>query len=169
VNLTPRARVALAALTVPILALSLTGCFNGLEATTNVQATQPSGDGVSGEVGIMKINNATLVLGSADSKSATLIMTVTNVGTAQDSLIGATIAGSDATPSTGEIAVIPQSSASFGYVGAAHSINAVDFDIAAGIYVPVTLIFKTSGTLTLSVMTVSADGIYSGITPSPAG
>ena len=170
-TLTPRALLTFAALTVPILALSLTGCFNGQQATTNVQATQPSGDGVSGQIGTMKVNNATLVLGPTGSASATLIMTISNVGTAQDSLVGATIAGTVATvvPSTGEITVTPQASANFGYVGAAYSINAVDFDTAASIYVPVTLAFKNSGILTLSVVTVDADGIYSGIVPCTVG
>jgi hypothetical protein len=168
VTLTPRARLALAALSVPVLALSLAGCFNGQQATTNVQATQVSGDGVTGQAGNMKVNNATLVLGPTDSKSATLIMTVSNVGTAEDSLIGVTIAGTSATvaPAPG-ILVTPNSSASFGYVGAAYSVNAAGFETAASVYVPVTLTFKTSGTLTLSVLTVSADGIYAGITPGP--
>ena len=169
-TLTPRARLALAALSVPVLALSLAGCFNGQQATTNVQATQVSGDGVSGRVGNMLVNNATLVLGPAGSKSATLIMTISNVGTADDSLVGATIAGASATLApAAEIPVAPNSSASFGYVGAAHSVNTAGFETAASVYVPVTLTFKTSGTLTLSVLTVKADGIYSGITPGPVG
>ncbi len=167
---TPRARLALAALSVPVLALSLTGCFNGPQATTNAQATQPSGDGVWGQIGTMKVNNATLVLGPAGSKTATLIMTISNVGTAEDSLDFATIAGASATilPAA-EIPVAPNSSASFGYVGAANSVNAAQFETGESTYVPVTLTFKNSGILTLSVLTVSADGIYTGITPGPVG
>jgi len=156
------------ALSLPALALSLTGCFNGQQATTNVQATQVSGDGVSGEVGAMKVNNATLVLGPTDSKSATLIMTISNVGTADDSLVSVSVAGtrSNLVPSA-EILVKPNSSASFGYVGAAYSANAAGFETSASTYVTVTLTFKTAGTLTLSVLTVTADGIYAGITPGP--
>jgi hypothetical protein len=168
VTLTPRFRLALVALSLPALALSLTGCFNGQQATTNVQATQVSGDGVSGEVGAMKVNNATLVLGPTDSKSATLIMTISNVGTADDSLVSVSVAGtrSNLVPSA-EILVKPNSSASFGYVGAAYSANAAGFETSASTYVTVTLTFKTAGTLTLSVLTVTADGIYAGITPGP--
>ena len=168
-TLTPRARLALVALSVPVLVLSLAGCFNGQQATTNVQATQASGDGVSGRAGNMLVNNATLVLGPAGSKSATLIMTISNVGTADDSLERVAIAGAQGTLVPAQIPVAPNSSASFGYVGAAHSVNTAGFETAASVYVPVTLTFKTSGTLTLSVLTVNADGIYSGITPGPVG
>ena len=170
VTFTPRARLALVALSVPVLALSLTGCFNGPQATTNAQATQPSGDGVWGQIGTMKVNNATLVLGPAGSKTATLIMTISNVGTAEDSLDSATIAGASATilPAA-NIPVAPNSSASFGYVGAANSVNVAQFETGESTYVPVTLTFKNSGILTLSVLTVSADGIYTGITPGPVG
>ena len=145
-TLTPRARLALVALSVPVLALSLTGCFNGQQSTTNVQASQVSGDGVSGQAGNMKVNNATLVLGPAGSKSATLIMTISNVGTAEDSLVSATIAGADATlaPSASEVIVTSHVSANFGYVGAAHSVNAVGFETTASTYVPVPVTFKTS-------------------------
>ena len=95
-------RVIIAAFAVASLPL-LTGCFNGFGATTTMQATQNSGNGVDSQVGAMKVQNATIVRG--ENGSATLMMTLVNVGQRDDTLTSVTIGGTAAVITDGAAAI----------------------------------------------------------------
>ena len=169
-----RLHLVLAAVAVPVLALSLTGCFNGQNATTNYQATMNSGQGSSGQIGDIKINNATLVLGPEGSKSVTLIMSISDQGTTGDSLIAvnigdqaATFTSGTTTPAT-EIAIAAQQTLPIGYSTADTWVNSYAFEQPVSTWVPVRFAFKNAGMVEVKVLVVEASGIYTGIAPNPA-
>ena len=171
---TRRLTVALATLAVPVLALSLTGCFNGPNATTQMQATMNSGQGVAARVGDILVNNATLVLGPEGSKSATLIMSISDQGSAGDRLTGVDIAGipadiTDGTAKVDGVDVVAQATRPIGYAlaGTSYWVNSYGFDKQVSTWVPVRLYFATAGFVDISVLVVPASGIYEGIAPTP--
>lgn len=157
-----------------MLALSLSGCFAGQNATTNYQATMNSGQGTSGQVGDIKVNNATLVLGPAGSKSVTLIMSISNQGQSEDALTKVDIGDSETTFTAGgttpatEIAVAAQQTLPIGYTNATAWVNSYQFEQPVSTWVPVRLAFKNAGVVDMRVLVVEASGIYSGIAPMPA-
>lgn len=161
---------SLAAATLALaLVPSLTGCFSGPAATTNMQATMNSGNGVQAAVGDVKIENATLVRGPEGSQSATLVMVLSNRGGADDQLVSVKIGGKDATIAPGAPVTIPGggNAVSFGY-NSDKFVNAAGFEAPQSSYVPVELTLQNAGTAQLSVLTVPPVGYYEGIAPSPA-
>lgn len=154
---------------IPVLA----GCFNGPRATTTVQATQNSGNGMQTSIGGIRIENATVVAGPQGSTTGTLIMSVFNDSREPDTLVGvmingkaAYVSGAAATGSGVELA--PGAALTFGYQDSKSWVNSYDLDGQAGSYVPVELQFQRSGTARLSTLIVPPAGIYEGIAPSPA-
>ena len=155
-------------------ALSLTGCFNGFQATTNTQNTMSTGNGVQAQVGAVRIENATLVRG--EESSVTLIMTIVNVGPESDSLADVSIAGqraviTDGVAPIGPVDVAPGSAIPFGYgqdgAGASRWVNAYTVEIPESGFVPVQVFMTQSGLAELEVLTVPPVGYYDGITPQP--
>lgn len=162
-----RHRIA-ALLAVPVLALATSGCYSGFGATTNIQATQNTGNGVRATIGAMLIDNATLVRGPEGSGSGTLLMAISNRGKEEDQLVSATIGGVAATTEpAGPVAVPPNGIVRFGF-NADHWVNTYALEAPISGYVPVQLTFAKAGVLTISVLTVEPTGYYSGITPNPA-
>ena len=161
-----RTPLALAALVV-VAATALTGCFNGQGATTTMQASMNSGNGVSATAGSLKIENATLVAGPAGSKTATLTMRITNSGSAPDTLAGVAIGGASAYVTPGSEVIAPNSATSFGF-DSKDWVNAYGLDATPATYVPVQLAFATAGLVTISVLVVNPTGYYTGIAPNPA-
>ena len=154
--------VALLVIASPVL----TGCFNGKGATTNSQATMNSGNGVSARAGQVHVENATLVLGPEDSKSATLATRIVNAGPVPDRLVYATVNGMPADITAGGIDLAPGASVSFGFESDTW-INAYDLDAVTSTYVPVQLGFAEAGLVSMSVLTVPPVGYYEGIAPNP--
>ncbi len=160
-----RSHVAAVAALVVLAVPALTGCFSGKEATTNMQATMNSGDGVTAEAGPLRIDGAVLVRAD-DAPNATLTTRIANTGVEPDTLIAATVNGAPAyiTPNAGEI---PAGSAvSFGYQSEAW-INAYGLDVPVSTYVPVTLTFEKAGPVDLSVLTVPRAGYYADVAVTP--
>jgi copper(I)-binding protein len=149
-----------------IVSPSLAGCFSGKAATTNVQATMNSGNGVSAQAGAMHIENATVVLGSAGSTAATLTTRLVNTGAEPDSLVYATVNGQPATITGDQVVIAPGASVSFGF-DSEHWINAYGLDVPTSSYVPVELGFQNAGLVTMSVLTVPPVGYYEGIAANP--
>ena len=79
--------------TLAALTLTLTGCYNGSNASTNMQSVQLTGNGVQVQAGDIRAENLTLVAGPGGSASATLIMRVTNQELEADNLLAALIDG----------------------------------------------------------------------------
>lgn len=150
----------------------LSGCWQGPDASTNVQATQNSGDGTQAQIGNIKVENATVVRG--DDGRASLIMSVFNVGAEADMLTGATVNGVPVTlPGPEGTALVPGGVQSFGYGTEGQPPTNVllteGLDVPASSYVPVTLTFERSGQLDISVLTVPPVGEYEGLLPLLAG
>jgi hypothetical protein len=157
---------AAAAIAVLVLATpALTGCFSGKAATTSMQATMNTGNGVQATVGPIHIENATLVMGLDGSKTATLTTRLVNTGPA-DTLVYATVNGQPATITGDQVPLGPGASISFGY-DSEHWINAYAFEAPVSTYVPVELGFQNAGLVKMSVLTVPPVGYYEGIAPNP--
>lgn len=167
-NRTRSARTRRLAAGVLALALvpTLSGCFSGFEATTNVQSTMNSGNGTQAAAGDLRVDNATLVTGPEGSDAATLTMRVTNVGTEADELTGVQIGGAPATITADRVALAPGDSVSFGYESDLW-VNAYGLEATPSSYQPVVLSFARAGDVEMQVLTVPPVGIYEGIAPNP--
>ena len=148
----------------------LGGCFQGQGATTSVQSSMNSGDGVQVQVGNLKAQGLNLVLDPTTPGTATLVGRFTNVGTEPEFLRAVSIGGK--TMLTGDVAVtsglgqvLPGQSIGFGFESD-ESISVRNLDAAVSTYVPIAISFEVNGTVETSVLTVPATGIYAGITPS---
>ncbi|MSO27368.1 MAG: hypothetical protein EXQ60_04795 [Candidatus Nanopelagicales bacterium] len=165
----PRAtRPALALATIAVaLTATLSGCYSGFRANTNEQSLMNSGNGTQAQIGDIRIENATLVLGPEASGTATLVTTLINQGAAPDSLIGLEIDNKPVyvTPGAGELAA--GAAVSFGY-NSSSWINSYEFTASVSSYVPVKIQFRDAGIVMLSVLTVPPTNIYEGIAPEPA-
>ena len=167
-------RTHAAALVALLLATSpaLAGCFNGPRATTTVQATMNTGNGVEVRQGAMDVENATIVLGPDGTNSATLIMRLVNVGPEPDALTYVTINGvpaqinDPAVPGETRVDIGPGQSVPFGYE-ATRWINTYDLQVEPSSWVPVELAFENAGLVTFNALTVPAVGYYEGIAPNP--
>ena len=79
-DVTRQTKVISAALLVGALVPGLAGCWGGPAASTQVQATQNTGNGTQAFVGDIRVENATLILGPEGSSSATLTMSIVAPG-----------------------------------------------------------------------------------------
>lgn len=162
----PRRRTGARILLAALVALTLAGCFQGQRATTTMQAGMNSGNGTQLQVGSIRIENATLVLGPEGSKSATLLVRLINVGSEPDTLLGVTINGAPADVTSGTPTIPVNASVPFGFAADAW-INTYEFDVPVSTYVPVSMSFLNSGIGDMQVLTVPAAGYYEGIAPNP--
>jgi len=128
-----------------------------------------SGNGVQIQVGNLKAQSLTLVLGT-EPGTASLVGRFTNIGTETEFLRGVTIG--DKTTANGDIAVtsglgqvLPGQSVGFGFESD-QSISVKNLDAAVSTYVPISISFEVNGTVETKVLTVAATGMYAGITPS---
>ena len=139
----------------------LSGCYSGFGATTTMQATMNSGNGTQVQVGPVRVENATLVMGPEGSGTGTLLVSLINGGEAPDRLVGATIGGIPAyvTPGTGEL--IFNEIVTYGY-DSSKWINSYTLDAEVSTYVPVQLQFEQAGIVDFTVLTVPPAGIYAG-------
>jgi hypothetical protein len=162
-----RTHVAAVAAMVLLVVPATTGCFSGLKATTTMQATMNSGNGVDATQPPIHIEAATLVLGPEGSKSGTLTTRLVNTGLEADRLTYATINGAIANITEGAGDLPAGGSVSFGFESDAW-INAYELDVPVATYVPVELGFEKAGLVKMSVLAVPPVGYYEGIAPNPA-
>ena len=160
---TPRRHVALAAAALSLVCLGLTGCYKGQDATTNVQATQPSGNGNVMKAGQIVVDNATAVQDEAGN--ATVLMRITNQGNEADTLIAAVLANLPATITPDSIDIAPGQSISFAWESTNYvSVDGLNAPMSS--YVPLGLQFANAGITSTNIMIVPPTGIYEGITPN---
>jgi hypothetical protein len=162
-----RIHAAAAAALVVLAVPALTGCFSGQAATTSMQATMNSGNGVEATQGAINVDGAVLVLGPEGSGTGTLTTRLVNAGLEPDALTYVSINGIPAYVTEGAGELVPGASISFGYESDAW-INSYDLDVPASTYVPVELGFEKAGLVKMSLLTVPAAGYYEGIAPNPA-
>lgn len=166
-------RILFAAMATAV-ALSLSGCFNGFQASTNTQNTMSTGNGVQAQVGDVRIENATLIRG--EGTTVTLIMTIVNVGGQPDSLADVAIAGeraviTDGANAIGPVEVAAGAAVPFGYgqdgAGVSRWVNAYTVEIPDSGFVPVQIFMEKAGLVELQALTVPPVGFYDGIAPQP--
>ena len=158
---TRRRHVALAAAALSLVSLGLTGCYNGQEATTNVQATQPSGNGNVLKAGQIVVDNATAVQDEAGN--ATVLMRITNQGDKADTLMAAVLANVPATITPDSIEIGPGQSISFAWESTNYvSVDGLNAPMSS--YVLYGLQFLNAGITSTNIMIVPPVGMYAGIT-----
>jgi len=154
--------IYVAAAGLALLSLSLTGCYNGMQATTNVQATQPSGNGNTLRAGELVVDNATAVQDEAGN--ATVLMRITNQGLESDALIAAVVGEQPATIVPGPVEIAPGESISFAW-DATHFVNLPGLNAPMSSYVTLGLQFANAGITETDIMVVPPAGIYADIKP----
>lgn len=157
------AKIALITAGAALLIPSTTGCYNGMQASTNVQSTTAPGNGVQATIGTLSIDNATLVTGPATT--GTLLMRIANFGVEGDTLVQAQINGQPAEIVGTSVEIPANDSVPFGWESV-HYVNTIALNVGPSSYVPVVLQFEKAGALELEVLTVPPTGVYEGIMPS---
>ena len=147
---------------IALFSLTLTGCYNGQQASTNVQATQPSGNGNTLRAGEIVVDNATAVQDEAGN--ATVLMRITNQGLESDTLIAAVLGEQPATITPGQVEIGPGESISFAW-DATNFVNLPGLNAAMSSYIPFGLQFAKAGITESDIMVVPPTGIYADITP----
>lgn len=166
--LVKRTHLAAVAL-LPVALLSVTGCFNGPNATTTMQATMNTGNGVQAQQGAIRIENATVVK-SPEAGEATLLVRLVNDGPQPDALTFATVNGQAAeiiaADATSAVELAPGSSTSFGWESDLRiDVGVLDAEVST--YVPIELGFATAGLASMSVLVVPQSGYYENVTILP--
>ena len=156
------AKLALIAAGLVLLVPSITGCFNGMNASTNVQSTTAPGIGVQATIGTLSIDNATLVTGPGTT--GTLLMRIANFGPIGDTLVQAQINGQPAEIVGASVEIPANDSIPFGWESV-HYVNTIALNVGPSTYVPVTLQFEKSGAVDMQILTVPPTGVYEGIAP----
>lgn len=159
---TSTAKLALITAGLALLVPSITGCFNGMNASTNVQSTTAPGTGVQAMIGTLSIDNATLVTGPGTT--GTLLMRIANFGPIGDTLVQAQINGQPAEIVGTSVEIPANESIPFGWESV-HYVNTIALNVGPSTYVPVTLQFEKSGVVDMQVLTVPPAGVYEGIAP----
>lgn len=159
----------------------LTGCFNGPQATTTVQATQPTGSGAYVAVGNVRVQNVLLVASivegaAADSselvlaESVAMIGRVFNDGDAEDVITNITIGGVPAAlmvPAAGQnpLAIAPLGSVPLTYPAGGPQIFA-QTEVAMSTYVPIQMFFERAGLVEFEALVVARSGPYADVPQS---
>jgi hypothetical protein len=166
-NPTHRVRARRSSIALAVIALvalpALSGCWNGKEASTNLQAGMATGNGIEAEIGTMEVVDVTLVKGEGVGP-AQLIGTIVNNGQTVDSLDSVVVDGQPITFRPALTPIRAGQAVPFGYQNAAIKAPFRGTKPEVSTYVPVTFNFRNAGQLKISVMTVPATGIYAGIT-----
>jgi len=131
-----------------------------------MQASMNSGNGTQEQLGQVRIENATLVMGPDGSGTATLIASIVNQAYEVDRLTGVVVNGKAAYVTPGSEELRHNELVSYGYDGASW-INSYGVDVTVSTYVPVQLQFEKAGIIDFTVLAVPPTGIYAGIAPTP--
>ncbi len=157
-------RRVLSALAIASLALSLTGCGAGLNASTRqiTQVTDGAEAQIIGDGNNIRVVNLLVV--AAGGGTGVLVGTIVNAADEEDSLLGVAINGSVLTY-TGKN-VLPKNSPII-FEGDRANAKAVltGFGAKAGTNVSVTMFFARAGEVTRNVLVRENKDEYAGITP----
>jgi hypothetical protein len=157
-------RRTISVLAIAALAVSLTGCGAGNNASTR-QVKQVT-DGVEGSI-IKDGNNikiVNLLVVAADGGNAVLVGTIVNNGDAEDALLGIAINGTTLTY-TGNNALPKNTPIIFEGDRANAKAVLAGFGGVAGSNVKVGLFFAKAGAITLDAIVRDTRDDYSGVTP----
>ena len=157
-------RRIISALTIAALALSLSGCGAGVNASSR-QVKQVT-DGVEGSItkegNNIKIVNLLVV--AAAGGNAVLVGTIVNTGDTEDALLGVAINGTTAVY-TGNSVLPKNTPIIFEGDSANAKVVLAGFGAPAGSRVKVSLFFAKAGEITLDAIVRDTRDDYAGITP----
>ena len=158
-----RLRTIVAPLVIAALALSLTGCGAGSNATTRL--TKKVTDGQEAEIKNdgNKIVLRNFVLVTQPDGSAVVVGTIINRGENEDALLGVAIPGIQA-QITGASTLAPNGVITF--EGEIENIKAIipGANLAQGTHTNLSLFFGNAGEITFDVLVQKPEGIYAGVT-----
>ena len=158
-----RLRTIVAPLVIAALALSLTGCGAGSNATTRL--TKKVTDGQEAEIKNdgNKIVLRNFVLVTQPDGSAVVVGTIINRGENEDALLGVEIPGIQA-QITGASILAPNGVITF--EGDIANIKAIipGANLAQGTHTNLSLFFGNAGEITFDVLVQKPEGIYAGVT-----
>ncbi len=158
-----RLRTIVTPLTIAVLALSLTGCGAGSNASTRLisKVTDGAEGGVNADGNDISLCNFLLV--AQPDGSAVVVGTVINEGANDDALLGLAIPGIQA-QFTG-ISTISQNQ-TIRFEGETTNAKAViaGANLKPGTHTVLSLFFGTAGEVKLNVLVRAPEGIYAGVT-----
>jgi len=158
-----RLRIIVTPLIIAALAISLTGCGAGPNATTRL--TKKVTDGQEAEIkkDANKIILRNFVLVALQDGSAVVVGTVINRGENEDALLAIAIPGIQA-QITGTSTIAPNGVITF--EGDIANVKAVipGANLKPGTHTDLSLFFGNAGEITLDVLIQKPEGIYAGIT-----
>ena len=158
-----RLRTIVTPLIIAALAISLTGCGAGPNATTRL--TKKVTDGQEAEIkkDANKIILRNFVLVALQDGSAVVVGTVINRGENEDALLAIAIPGIQA-QITGTSTIAPNGVITF--EGDITNVKAVipGANLKPGTHIDLSLFFGNAGEITLDVLVQKPEGIYEGIT-----
>jgi len=158
-----RYRTLVAPLVIAALALSLTGCGAGSNASTRLikKVTDGAEGGVNKDGNNISLRNFLLI--AQPDGSAVVVGTVINAGQNDDALLGIAIAGNQAVFSG--VSTISQNQ-TIRFEGETANAKAVIIGANSkpGAHSQLTLFFGNAGEITLDVLVRAPEGIYAGIT-----
>ena len=157
-------RRIISALTIATLALSLSGCGAGVNASSR-QVKQVT-DGVEGSITKEgnKITIVNLLVVAAAGGNAVLVGTIVNTGDTEDALLGVAINGTTAVY-TGNSVLPKNTPIIFEGDSANAKVVLAGFGAPAGSRVKVSLFFAKAGEITLDAIVRDTRDDYAGVTP----
>lgn len=162
-----RKNIAVAAF-VSAAVLLLSGCATGFDAATNTQGD--SGNGRSVDIGALQIRNATVVVDSADTSRATVLMTVINTDDAIDDVLNG-VAAAKSVGVVGEVNVpLPHKSATnIGFESEYRIVlTSITGGLEPGTFVNLSFMFASGQSAPMSLLINEKSGFYADI-EIPAG
>ena len=156
-------RRLLTALVVATLAISLTGCGAGLNASTRQisKVTDGTEASVYGDGNNIRVVNLLVV--AAPGGNAVVVGTIVNAGDKEDALLGVAINGT-VTSYTGTNALPKNTPIIFEGPRANAKAVLAGFGAAAGTHVKVTMFFARAGEVSVNALVRDAKDEYAGIT-----
>jgi hypothetical protein len=158
-----RLRTFVTPLIIAALAISLTGCGAGSNATTRLNKKVTDGQEAEIKKDANKIILRNFVLVALPDGSAVVVGTVINRGENEDALLGLAIPGIQAQIS-GTSTIAPNGVITFeGDVANAKAVIS-SANLKPGTHTDLSLFFGNAGEITLDVLIQKPEGIYAGIT-----
>lgn len=156
-------RPRIAALSLVLLAPLVAGCHSGMDAATGQQGA--TGNGIEVSTDGMQIDNATIVAGDEGSQKAAFLGTLYNPTDTPDELIAIGAADGQAKLLPNPIP-LPARQAVSVQTGTDAEAQFSGVELAAGTYVPVTMVFRSAGQAEFSALVVPPYGFYSDAAPA---
>jgi copper(I)-binding protein len=143
-------------------ALLVSGC--GIGFNTGTETQQNSGNGRTANAGALQVRNAVVVVDPKDLTRASLVMTLVNTSESDDELNGVAAAKTVGTEGAVSVALPHKQAVSIGYGSDVTVVlTSVSGALEPGMFVNLTLMFKSGESIPMSLLVEANDGIYSDV------